>query len=235
MKYNNIIFLVFTTLLIGVLSDVDVNVYGSQEFTGSNILDIAGVNVFCPYNGAMKNFKIVQSGSKMKFEMLCYSSKSAISEYDEAILKDLRITRSTSKVSCSKSLNSISSLEVKCPVDYAINSFELTTDISKTSCQFDYSCVGIKPQDDNLYSGSTDKKSGDLNSLNLVTNVECGSKESETSKTATGFALNSFKFNADFSSVGFNYKYQKLRNIKSFKDDQLNKAKAQRDGNDQKN
>ena len=89
MKFNRVFSLIFIILLIGVLSDVDISIFNSQEFEGKEVRDLAGINVYCPNNGAMKYFKLVKSeNNNMKFEINCYSAKSANSEYDEAILKD---------------------------------------------------------------------------------------------------------------------------------------------------
>ena len=225
--------LLITTALCAV--DQDAYTSNSQTSSSNSILDIAYLEAKCPNNGAMKSFKILYDSGSVKYSYVCYSAKTAKTEYDESVLKDLLISKTTSTVSCNSNIGSISGLTVKCPVDYAINSFQLVTDSSKTQCSFSYNCVGIKPKLVGILKGSSDKVTSDVSKLSSLSDLNCGSTSLE-SESETGFPLNWFKVESDSSSYfQYSYGYQKLRDIKSFKDGTLESTAALRNNNDQKN
>ena len=224
-------------LISSVFSAVDQDAYTSSSASSStgSILDLAYLEAKCPNNGAMKSFKVVSESGSTKYSYVCYSAKTSKTEYDESVLKDLVISKTTSTVSCSSNLGSLSGLTVKCPVDYAINSFQLVTDSAKTQCSFSYNCVGIKPKLVGILKGTSDKQTSDLTKLASLNDVTCGPTSIE-SESETGFPLNWFKIESDSSSYfQYSYGYQKLRDIKSFKDGTLESTAALRNSNDQKN
>ena len=224
-------------LITGVFSAVDQDAYtsSSQTVSAGTVLDLAYLEAKCPNSGAMKSFKVLLESGSVKYSYVCYSAKTSKTEYDESVLKDLVISKTTSAVSCNANLGSLSGLTVKCPVDYAINSFQLVTDSSKTQCSFSYNCVGIKPKLVGILKGSSEKQTADVSKLSSLSDVTCGPTSIE-SESETGFPLNWFKIESDSSSYfQYSFGYQKLRNIKTFKDGTLESTAALRNNNDQKN
>ena len=244
MKYISVlIILVAFHLIMEVSSVVNFKNYRSNETNPitNTYNDILNISVTCPNKGALKNFVIRANSTHVWYEFNCYSSLTDANEYDESILKGLYLSSSITffKLTISESLNFLSNLNFKCPVDYALNGFKFYIN-SQNYLAVDYTCVGVK----NNYqtknnSITTDTAEGPSNTLGSLIGLTCGDNTIETDEIP-GTPLRGFMFSITSSSNGYvkaNYKYSyfKLRSIELEKVEWASKTKALRDGNTQKN
>ena len=244
MKYVLIISIMISfSLILEVSSVVNFKEYPSEKKTiSSNTYeDLLDIEVKCPFKGALKNFEIKKDSSQVWFNFNCYSSLTEANEYDESILKALYETRTqTIKYKTSTSLDSLSKIDIRCPVDFALNRFIITKDSSTSYLTVDFSCVGVKssyqtPQ--NTIPSVTSE--GPSTTLEGLSGLTCGDTTIETDEIP-GTPLKGFQFIITSTSTGtmkfqYYYSYYKLRSIESDKKVWLSKTAELRNSNTQKN
>ena len=94
-----------------------------KDLLDLQVLDLA---VYCPHNGVLKNFRVDYDASNVWYDFSCYSSFSDANENDESVLKSTGLDQSkTFKTTLTDSISSLGSLDIVCPVDYALNKFVL--------------------------------------------------------------------------------------------------------------
>lgn len=223
MKYQNIILFLF---LITQINSVDVDVYTTEMVTRTTktYKDIYGLKVECPNYGAMKNFKVIFDGTtKVGFEYICYSSKYAVTEYDESILKTATFKKTITKTSSDTTYAALG-FEVLCPVDYAINSFTLIEGPGVL-----YLCVNTKPSSETkgLTVSTSKVASSNINQLTV------GSVQAET-ETFKGAPLRGFQLVKDGSNFYFKYGYLTLKDVEKMKKEYLASSLKLREDNTQK-
>lgn len=242
MKYTSVlIILIGLHLILEVSSVVNFKDYKSDANPLSNTYnDLLDIKVECQHKGALKNFAIRTNSTHVWYDYNCYSSLTDANEYDESILKGLYSFHiSTFKSKISDSLDSLSKIDFKCPIDYALNGFKL----SKNSDNYlfvNYTCVGVKSSEqtksNTITTGITE---GPSNTLGALVGLTCGDNTIETDEIP-GTPLRGFKFSISSLTNGnvkvrYYYSYHKLRSIELEKNEWASKTKALRDSNTQKN
>ena len=229
-------------LILEVSSVVNYKSYKSdtKSLSTKSYLDLIGLNLVCPSKGALKNFAVRTDNSNVWYEFGCYSSLTDSNEFDESILKGLYLTQSaTFKYKSTDSLESLTKVDFKCPVDYALNRFTLTTD-SNSYLVVEYGCVGVKSseqtKDNTIASGTSE---GAPSSVSTLSGLNCGDNTIE-SEEIPGTPLRGFKLTLTSTSNGnvkaqYKYSYHKLRSIENEKKEWASKTAALRNANTQKN
>ena len=241
MKYISVlIILVSFHLITEVSSVVNFKDYKSNATIITNTYnDLLDIPVICPNKGALKNFVIRTNSTHVWYEYNCYSSLTDANEYDESILKGLYLSSTNPfNYQISESLNFLSKINFKCPIDYALNGFKLYKN-SQNYLAVDFTCVGVK----NIYqtkdnSIATDIVEGPSDTLEALIGLTCGDNTIETDEIP-GTPLRGFAFSITSLSNGnvkanYKYSYFKLRSIELEKVEWASKTKALRDGNTQK-
>lgn len=228
-------------LIIEVSSVVNYKPYTSdkQSLSTKSYLDLIGLELKCPYNGALKNFEVRTDGSSVWYEFGCYSSLTSSNEFDESILKGLYLTQTaTFKYKSTDSLESLTKVDFKCPVDYALNKFSLTKD-SNSYLVVNYGCVGVKSssqtKENTVASGTSEGLALEVATLS---GLKCGDNTIETEEIP-GTPLRGFKLALSSTSNGvkaqYLYSFHKLRSIENEKKEWASKTAALRNANTQKN
>ena len=191
-------------LIIQVASVVNYKEYSSETRSPSSksFNDLIGVKVECPYRGALKNFAIKANSTFVWYDFSCYSSLTSANEFDESILKSLYYTdRVVVRKSITQSVDYLKDLNILCPVDYALSSFELVREDSFLAA--DYACVGVKTaKQDKLNTKTNDYQgSGDARSLEILNGLTCGDTTPE-SEEFPGTPLRGFKVDVAYSANG---------------------------------
>lgn len=242
MKHTSVlIILIGFHLILEVSSVVNFKDYKSNANPLSNTYnDLLDIEVACQHKGALKNFAIRTNSTHVWYDFNCYSSLTDANEYDESILKGLYSSYiSTFNSRISDSLDSLSKIDFKCPIDYALNGFKF----SKNSDNYlfvNYTCVGVKSsqqtKSNTITTGITE---GPSNTLGALVGLTCGDNTIETDEIP-GTPLRGFKFSISSLTNGnvkvlYYYSYHKLRSIELEKNEWASKTKALRDSNTQKN
>lgn len=197
--------------------------------------DLLGLEVLCPYSGVLKNFRVDYDGSNVWYDFSCYSSYSDANENDESVIKGSGSDLSkTFKTTLTDSISSLGSLDVVCPVDYALNKFTLTNN-GNSNLVVEYNCVGVKSSSQTKANTlTTESQSGDGQSLDAMKGLICGDTTAETEE-APGTALKGFKIIISGNKVQYGYSTHKLRSIEKERLAWGEKATALRNSNTQKN
>ena len=115
------------------------------------------------------------------------------------------------------SIESLGRVDIRFPVDYALNKFELSNDINNY-LTVEYSYVGVKSSSQTKENTiSTDTLIGSTDSLDPIAGLSWGDNTIE-SEDVPGTPLKGFKFSFTSGSNGnvkgqYLYSYYKLRNI----------------------
>ena len=197
-----------------------------------DLLDLA---VYCPHNGVLKNFRVDFDGSNVYYNFSCYSSFSDTNEDDESVLKSAGLDQSkTFKNTLTDSISSLGTLDIVCPVDYALNKFVLTKN-GNSNLVVDYKCVGVKSQSQTKANTiTTEAQNGDGKSLDAMKGLFCGDTTAETEEVP-GNPLKGFKIIVSGNKVQYGYSTYKLRNIQKERIAWGNEARSLRNSNTQKN
>ena len=242
MKYTSVlIILVVLNLLIEVSSVVNFKDYKSdaKALSTNTYNDFLDIEVKCQSKGALKNFVIRTNSTHVWFDYNCYSSLTDANEYDESILKGLYISNSlTFRNKATDSLESLSGIDFKCPVDYALNGFKFSKD-NNNYLFVDFTCVGVKSFDQTRANTiTTDSSDGPTNTLGALNGLTCGDNTIETDEIP-GTPLKGFNFQVITSNnnvkIQYLYSFYKLRSIELEKKEWASKTKVLRDSNTQKN
>lgn len=228
-------------LIIEVSSVINYKEYTSdkQSLSTKSYLDLIGLELKCLNNGALKNFEVRTDGSSVWYEFGCYSSLTSSNEFDESILKGLYLTQTaTFKYKSTDSLESLTKVDFKCPVDYALNKFSLTKD-SNSYLVVNYGCVGVKSssqtKENTVASGTSEGLALEVATLS---GLKCGDNTIETEEIP-GTPLRGFKLTLSSTSNGvkaqYLYSFHKLRSIENEKKEWASKTAALRNANTQKN
>ena len=202
-------------------------------------LDLKGIKVECPNDGVFKNVKLRVKGLLFWYEYQCYSSEKKETDYGAAIMKFSNEYYTNSfykgkKISAldSGSLTKLNGVLFGCSVDYALKSFE----IRKIGRQYQAYITGhgMKTSFQTKYDVRTEKRTGNMNTLQPLNNILIGRTEKETADII-GYPLRGFKYNVVGNTFYFTYSYAKLRNMKPVLDSYKKRFKDLRDKNDQKN
>jgi hypothetical protein len=221
MKYSFLLsILIITQNFIEVTWVVNFKDYSSDEKTldTNTYNDLLGISVECPFKGALKNFVIKKNGDKIRFDYSCYSSLTDSNEYDESILKGLYASYTyIFKYKTTDQINSFGKIDIRCPIDYALNKFIISKD-TNTFLNIEYSCVGVKSSYQTKYNTITSgTNQGSKNSLDSVIGVTCGDITIETDQVP-GTPLRGFQYiitdiNNSNVKAYCSYSYHKLRSI----------------------
>ena len=243
MKYNQILFsLLIIQKIFEITCVVNFKDYDSTKkaLSTKTYNDLLGIPVECKNKGALKNFAIKKDASNVWFTFNCYSSLTEGNEYDESILKDLLSTFSqTFRYKTTDSIESLGRIDIRCPVDYALNKFEFTKD-SNSYLVVDYSCVGVKSSSQTKANTVvSDSLEGSSNTLDAIAGLICGSSIIET-EDVPGTPLKGFKFSFTSGSNGnvkgqYFYSYYQLRSIEIEKKQWAKNTADFRNRNTQKN
>ena len=84
------------------------------------------------------------------------------------------------------------------------------------------------------YEVQTEKRTGNMNTLDPLKDIIIGRTDKETTDII-GYPLRGFKYNVEDNTFYFTYSYAKLRNMKPVLDSYKQRFKDLRDKNDQKN
>lgn len=222
MKYKNIILFLF---LISKIYSVDIDVYTTEmvQLTTHTYKDIYGLKVQCPNSGVMKNFKVLNDGSKVGFEYVCYSSKYSGTEYDESILKSGFFNYIYTKKTADTTLAALN-MEILCPVDYALNSF-----VVREGPSIEYDCINVKPS----YQTKGLPNNTNFVSSSTINTITVGLVEAE-SQSLKGAPLRGFQLVQSGNYFYFKFGYLYLKDVEKLKRDFLTKSAALRDENTQK-
>lgn len=244
MKYVMILSLMITfSLILEVSSIVNFKEYSSlkKSISYNTYEDLLDIEVKCPFKGAIKNFEIKKDSSQVWFNFNCYSSLTEANEYDESILKALYDTKTqVFRTKTSSSLESLSNVDIKCPVDYALSRFIITKDSSTTYLSIEYSCVGVKSSyQTKANTESSVISEGSATSLEGLLGLTCGDTTIETDEIPgtplKGFVLRTTSTSSGTLKLQYYYSYHKLRSIELEKKVWLSKTAELRNSNTQKN
>ena len=221
MKYSLIISILITIqIFFDVSCVVNFKEYSSEEKTilTNTYNDLLGITVECNQKGALKNFAIKSSSDKIWFDYSCYSSLTDSNEYDESILKGLYASYTyIFKYKTTDQINSFGKIDIRCPIDYALNKFIISKD-TNTFLNIEYSCIGVKSSYQTKYNTITSgTNQGSKNSLDSVIGVTCGDITIETDQVP-GTPLRGFQYiitdiNNSNVKAYCSYSYHKLRSI----------------------
>ena len=229
-------------LILEVSSVINFKEYSSKpiESLTKSYLDLIGIPLECPLKGALKNFAVRTDGKYVWYEYGCYSSLTSSNEFDESIIKGLYSNQTaTFKYKSTDSLESLTKVDFKCPVDFALSKFTLTKD-SNSYLVVEYGCVGVKSseqtKDNSIASGTSE---GAPNTVSTLSGLTCGDNTIE-SEEIPGTPLRGFKLTLTSTSNGnvkaqYKYSYHKLRSIENEKKEWASKTVALRNSNTQKN
>ena len=210
--------------------------YTSDKKTSTNSYkDLLDIPVNCPYNGVLKNFRVDYDASNVWYDFSCYSSFSDANENDESVLKSTGLDQSkTFKTTLTDSISSLGSLDIVCPVDYALNKFVLTKN-GNSNLVVDYKCVGVKSSSQTKANTLTsESQNGDGKSLDALKGLICGDTTAETEEVP-GNPLKGFKIIVSGNKVTYGYSTHRLRSIEKERLSWGEKAKSLRNSNTQKN
>ena len=243
MKHSYVLsFLIALQLILEVSSVINFKEYKSDlnPLSTKSYLELLGLKLECPSKSAIKNFAVRTDDSKVWYEFGCYSSLTSSNEFDESILKGLYLNlTSTFKYKSTDSLESLTKVDLRCPVDFALSKFTLNTD-SNGYLVVDYGCVGVKSsyqtKTNSIASGSSE---GAPSSVSTLSGLTCGDNNIESDEVP-GTPLKGFKLTLTSTSNGnvkaqYNYSYHKLRSIEIEKKEWASKTAALRNANTQKN
>ena len=197
--------------------------------------DLLDLTVMCPHNGVLKNFRVDYDASNVWYDFSCYSSFSDANENDESVLKSTGLDQSkTFKTTLTDSISSLGSLDIVCPVDYALNKFVLTKN-GNSNLVVDYKCVGVKSSSQTKANTLTsESQNGDGKSLDAMKGLICGDTTAETEEVP-GNPLKGFKIIVSGNKVQYGYSTHRLRSIEKERLSWGEKAKSLRNSNTQKN
>ena len=239
--YHVLSMLVAFQLIIEVSSVVNYKEYKSdlKPLSTKSYLDLIDLKLECPYKGALKNFAVRTDETNVWYEFGCYSSLTSSNEFDESILKGLFLTQSvTFKYKSTDSLESLTKVDFKCPVDFALSTFTLTKD-SNSYLVVDYGCVGVKSSSQTkLNTVGSGTSEGSPMTVSTLSGLNCGDNTIESDEIP-GTPLRGFKLTLTSTSNGvkaqYLYSFLKLRSIEIEKKEWASKTAALRNANTQKN
>ena len=234
MKASMILYALVTIQLLFQVSCVYFLEHQSDKKTLTNSYkDLIGLQVLCPHNGVLKNFRVDYDASKVWYSFSCYSSFSDANENDENVLKSTGLSQSkTFKNTVGDSISSLNGLDIVCPVDYALNKFVLTKN-GNSNLVVDYKCVGVKSSSQTKANTRTsESQSGD--GLNALKGLICGDTTAET-EGVPGNPLKGFKITVSGNKVTYGFSSHRLRSIEKERLSWGEKAKSLRNSNTQKN
>ena len=244
MKYVLIISIIIGfSLILEVSSVVNFKEYTSDKksISSKTYEDLLDIEVKCPFKGALKNFEIKKYSSEVWFSFNCYSSLTEANEYDESILKALYETKTeTFRYQAGTSLDSLSKIEIRCPVDFALSRFIITKESSTSYLTAEYSCVGVKSNYQTPKNTITSvTREGSSTTLEGLSGLTCGDTTIETDEIPgtplKGFQLKTTNTGSGTMKFQYYYSYHKLRSIESEKKIWLSKTAELRNSNTQKN
>lgn len=227
-------YLIIVFLFVSVYS-VAVKSYQSEKApkTTNTFADLSGIKAECPNKGAMKNFKVVDDGSNVYYDMVCYSSDVEGTEYDNSVLKTGFGTYSMAiSGTTKKDLTILANFKVLCPVDYAVNSFWITYTDKIT---LTYTCINTKPitETNGLTLTTNTASVTSVGTLEGLTKLTAGYQLAETDEIK-GVALRGFQLVVSGNTVSYKYGTLTLKNVESLKAKYLASSAAYRSNNNQK-
>ena len=182
MKASMVLYALVTIQLLFQVSCVYFLEHQSDKKTSTkSYKDLLDLAVYCPHNGVLKNFRVDYDASNVWYDFSCYSSFSDANENDESVLKSTGLDQSkTFKTTLTDSISSLGSLDIVCPVDYALNKFVLTKN-GNSNLVVDYKCVGVKSSSQTKANTLTsESQNGDGKSLDALKGLICGDTTAET-------------------------------------------------------
>jgi len=235
MKASMFLYAFITIQLLMQVSCVYFLEHQSEKKTLTNSYkDLIDLKVTCPHNGVLKNFRVDYDTSNVWYDYSCYSSFSDANENDESVLKSTGLDQSKTFTTLTDSISSLGSLDIVCPVDYALNQFVLTKN-GNSNLVVDYKCVGVKSSSQTKANTlTTEAQNGDGKSLDALKGLICGDTTAE-SEEVPGNPLKGFKIIVSGNKVSYGYSSHRLRSIEKERLAWGVKAKAFRDSNTQKN
>ena len=236
MKASMVLYALVTIQLLFQVSCVYFLEHQSDKKTSTkSYKDLLDLAVYCPHNGVLKNFRVDYDASNVWYDFSCYSSFSDANENDESVLKSTGLDQSkTFKTTLGDSISSLGSLDIVCPVDYALNKFVLTKN-GNSNLVVDYKCVGVKSSSQTKANTLTsESQNGDGKSLDALKGLICGDTTAETEEVP-GNPLKGFKIIVSGNKITYGYSTHRLRSIEKERLSWGEKAKTLRNSNTQKN
>ena len=236
MKYNICLLAILMTISLTEQQTLSLNTYETKKYgvVTNSWRDLIDIQVECPNDGVFKNIKLRVENGLFWYEFQCYSSEKKEPDYGAAIIKFSNgiYTHNFYASSTSRNLANLNGIRFSSEIDYALKSFV----IRKQGASYFAKVYahGMKTSYQTSFVVETEKRTGDMNTLEPLKNIIIGRTERETSDII-GYPLRGFKYNVKDDKFYFTYSYAKLRNMKPVLDSYKQRFKDFRDKNDQKN
>ncbi len=236
MKYNICLLVILMTISLTEQQTLSLKSYSTQKYkiVTNSWRDLIGVQVECPNDGVFKNIKLRVENGLFWYDFECYSSEKKEYDYGAAIIKfsNARLRTPFNASPSDKNLANLINIGFGDSVDYALKSFVIKQESTSLSV-ITYS-HGMKTSFQTKYEVQTEKRTGNMNTLDPLKDIIIGRTDKETTDII-GYPLRGFKYNVEDNTFYFTYSYAKLRNMKSVLDSYKQRFKDLRDKNDQKN
>ena len=236
MKNNIYLLIILMTISLTEQQTLTLTSYSTPKYRvkTNSWQDLIGIQVECPNDGVFKNVKFRLENGYFWYEYQCYSSVSKETDYGAAIMKfsNEYHTENFYRGRPTYHLNYLSGLRFGCSVDYALKSFILKT----LGPQYVVYITGhgMKTSYQTKYNIQTERRVGNLKTLEPLKNILIGRTDKETNDVI-GYPLRGFVYNVVSNTFYYTYAYAKLKNMKPVLDSYKQKFKDLRDKNDQKN
>ena len=236
MKYNICLLAILMTISLTEQQTLSLNTYETKKYrvVTNSWRDLIDVQVECPNDGVFKNVRLKVENGLFWYVFQCYSSEKKETDYGAAIMK-FSNAYSTNHFYASpsdKNLIYLTNIKFGDSVDYALKSFVIK---KQGTDHFAYlTGHGMKTFFQTKYEVQTEKRTGNMNTLDPLNNILIGRTDKETADII-GYPLRGFKYNVKDNTFYFTYSYAKLRNMKPVLDSYKQRFKDLRDKNDQKN
>lgn len=213
--------------------------YLYAEITNHNWFDLLNKEVACPNEGVFKNFIIQRNSTHYWFKYQCYSSVTEEWDYGEAIIKQVTLTTdfTWTNYNFNSYITFLNNFEISCWPDYSLHYFVM---FKNNGLKRNALCHGAKPYYTTTMTVETEKKTGNINTMDGLFDIMVGRTDQETNEQV-GFPLRGFKFvvdsskNRNYPTVYFKYSYSILRNMKEVRDSYKQRFEVLRNSNTQKN
>ena len=236
MKYNICLLVILMTISLTEQQTLSLKSYSTLRYriVTNSWRDLINIQVECPNDGVFKNVKLRVENGYFWYDFQCYSSEKKETDYGAAIMKfsNAYSTNHFYASSTDRNLIYLTNIKFGDSVDYALKSFVIKQESTSLSV-ITYS-HGMKTSFQTKYEVQTEKRTGNMNTLDPLNNILIGRTDKETADII-GYPLRGFKYNVEDNKFYFTYSYAKLRNMKPVLDSYKKRFKDLRDKNDQKN
>ena len=236
MKYNICLLVILMTISLTEQQTLSLKSYSTLRYriVTNSWRDLINIQVECPNDGVFKNVKLRVENGYFWYDFQCYSSEKKETDYGAAIIKFSNATLRTPFCASpsEKNLAYLTNIKFGDSVDYTLKSFAIKK--QGTSHFVNTTSHGMKTSFQTKYEVQTEKRTGNMNTLDPLNNILIGRTDKETADII-GYPLRGFKYNVVGNTFYFTYSYAKLRNMKPVLDSYKQRFKDLRDKNDQKN